>query len=178
LCRKEFINLEFKIKMNKVIVFISVFSISALAYSQQNDTSKVINLKEVEIQGQQSIGGMARMPDVKDNIIYAGKKTEVIQMDRINADLSTNNSRQVFAKVPGMSVWENDGSGIQVGVATRGLSPNRSWEFNVRQNGYDISPDIFGYPESYYNPPMEALNESKSFAVQPHCNTAHSLVAS
>ncbi|MBK7683159.1 MAG: hypothetical protein IPJ26_12180, partial [Bacteroidetes bacterium] len=45
---------------------------------------------------------------------------------KINADLSTNTSRQVFGKVPGMSIWENDGSGIQTSVATRGLSPNRS----------------------------------------------------
>ena len=63
------------------------------------------------------------------------------------------------AKVPGMSIWENDGSGIQAGVATRGLSPNRSWEFNVRQNGYDISSEVFGYPETYYTPPMEALEK-------------------
>jgi hypothetical protein len=26
------------------------------------------------------------------------------------------------------------------------LSPNRSWELNTRQNGYDISSDVFGYP--------------------------------
>mgnify|MGYP003859732877 FL=1 len=102
---------------------------------------------------------MERMPDTKENIIYAGKKTEVIQLDKINADLSTNNTRQVFAKVPGMSIWENDGSGIQAGVAARGLSPNRSWEFNVRQNGYDISSEVFGYPETYYTPPMEALKK-------------------
>ena len=58
-----------------------------------------------------------------------------------------------------MSIWENDGSGIQAGVAARGLSPNRSWEFNVRQNGYDISSEVFGYPETYYTPPMEALKK-------------------
>lgn len=114
-------------------------------------------LKEVEIE--QSLGGIVHMPYLKDNVIYAGKKTEVIQLNKINADLSTNNTRQVFAKVPGMSIWENDGSGIQAGVATRGLSPNRSWEFNVRQNGYDISSEVFGYPEAYYTPPMEALEK-------------------
>ncbi|MBC8081603.1 MAG: TonB-dependent receptor plug domain-containing protein, partial [Hymenobacter sp.] len=59
--------------------------------------------------------------------------------------------------VPGLIVWESDGSGQQINVATRGLSPNRSWEFNVRQNGYDVSADAFGYPEAYYNPPLEAV---------------------
>jgi len=106
-----------------------------------------------------SLGVIERLPDIRDNVIYAGKKTEVIRMDRINADLSKNSTRQVFAKVPGISIWENDCSGIQVGVASRGLSPNRSWEFNVRQNGYDISSEIFGYPEAYYTPPMEALEK-------------------
>jgi len=130
--------------------------LSLNVYSQI-DTTKNILLNEIEIKGDKSLGGISRMPMLKDNAIYAGKKTEVILMDKINADLSSNNARQVFNKVPGMSVWENDGSGIQMGIATRGLSPNRSWEFNVRQNGYDISSEVFGYPESYYSPPMEAL---------------------
>ncbi len=38
-----------------------------------------------------------------------------------------------------------------------GLDPNRTSNFNVRQNGYDISADALGYPESYYTPPAEAI---------------------
>ena len=129
------------------------------SYSQQDDTAKVISLQEIVIKENNFSTEIDRMPDMKENVIYAGKKTEVIQLDKINADLSTNNTRQVFAKVPGISIWENDGSGIQAGIASRGLSPNRSWEFNVRQNGYDISSEVFGYPETYYTPPMEALRK-------------------
>ena len=143
--------------MKRAITYIiCTFIIQSLS-AQYMDTTSTVHLNEVMIIEHQSLGGVDRMPAVKENVIYAGKKTEVIQLDRINADLSTNNTRQVFAKIPGMSIWENDGSGIQVGVASRGLSPNRSWEFNVRQNGHDISADAFGYPESYYSPPMEAL---------------------
>jgi Fe(3+) dicitrate transport protein len=144
--------------MNKshFIIYLGIVSFLK-SYSQQNDSVKVVPLQEVVIKEDHSLSEIERMPDMKGNVIYAGKKTEVIQLDKINADLSTNNTRQVFAKVPGMSIWENDGSGIQAGVAARGLSPNRSWEFNVRQNGYDISSEVFGYPESYYTPPMEAL---------------------
>lgn len=124
---------------------------------QETDTSKHSNLNEVIIKENQTSESIDRMPILKNNVIYAGKKTEVIQLDKTAADLSINNARQVFAKVPGMSVWENDGSGIQIGIASRGLSPNRSWEFNIRQNGYDISSEVFGYPETYYTPPLEAL---------------------
>ncbi len=118
---------------------------------------QIIQLGEIVIAGARGVRPADQLADVEGTSIFAGKKTEVVRMDRLDANLITNNARQVFAKVPGISVWENDGSGVQVGVASRGLSPNRSWEFNVRQNGYDISSDIFGYPEAYYNPPMEAV---------------------
>lgn len=138
-----------------IIVLIS----NTLLYSQQKDTLQKVDLEEIIITDKQSSTGIDRMPDVKDNVIYAGKKNEVVLLSKSNADLSTNNSRQLFVKVPGIHVWESDGSGIQTSIATRGLSPNRSWEFNVRQNGYDISPDIFGYPEAYYTPPTEAIEK-------------------
>lgn len=134
----------------------SLICISLAMNSQTADTIKTKELKPISVEANIP-GTVERMPEVKDGAIYSGKKNEVIQMESIKADLSTNNTRQIFAKVPGVHVWENDGSGIQVGIATRGLNPNRSWEFNVRQNGYDISSEIFGYPEAYYTPPMEAV---------------------
>lgn len=139
------------------IILLNVLTINGIA--QKKDTTKAIILNQIEVMEERSTTGITKLPDLKDNVIYAGKKNEVIQLSNSHADLSTNNARQVFAKVPGISVWENDGSGIQMGVASRGLSPNRSWEFNVRQNGSDISSEAFGYPEAYYTPPMEALEK-------------------
>lgn len=144
--------------MNKVPFLIALATCCALSFkAQTNDSLKVLNFNEVIIKDESNLGGTDKLSDLKDNVIYAGKKNDIILLSKINADLSTNNSRQIFAKVPGISIWESDGSGIQTSVASRGLSPNRSWEFNVRQNGYDISPDVFGYPESYYSPPTEAI---------------------
>jgi Fe(3+) dicitrate transport protein len=89
--------------------------------------------------------------------IYAAKKTNVVLTENLDANVALNNPRQVFAKVAGMVAIENDGTGLQNNLAFRGLSSNRSWEFNNRQNGYDISADNFGYPETYYAPPMELV---------------------
>ena len=94
---------------------------------------------------------------VDGTTITAGRRNELIKPREVNANLVQNNMRQVMARIPGLMVWENDGSGQQINIATRGLSPNRSWEFNVRQNGYDVSADAFGYPEAYYAPPLEAV---------------------
>jgi Fe(3+) dicitrate transport protein len=118
---------------------------------------KTVLLSDVVISDKSSIKNIERMPDVKDNIIYAGKKNEVIKLNASTANLSQNVSRQVFARVPGIQIWESDGSGVQIGIAARGLSPNRMWEFNTRQNGYDISADPFGYPEAYYTPSLESI---------------------
>ncbi len=97
------------------------------------------------------------MKDVEDMSIYAGKKSEVIVVDSLVVNAATNNARQVYARVPGLNIWENDGAGIQLSIGGRGLDPNRTSNFNVRQNGYDISADALGYPESYYTPPIEGV---------------------
>lgn len=108
--------------------------------------------------GKEKTFGITRLKPVEGVAIYAAKKTEVVVMDDITANLATNNARQVFAKVAGLNIWESDGAGIQLGIGARGLNPKRTTEFNTRQNGYDISADALGYPESYYSPPTEALD--------------------
>ena len=100
-----------------------------------------------------------RMKAIEGDILTQGKKTEVISIESIDANKATNSSRQIFARVPGLNIWESDGSGIQIGLGGRGLNPSRNVNFNTRQNGYDISADALGYPESYYTPPSEAVDE-------------------
>ncbi|MFH5833827.1 TonB-dependent receptor domain-containing protein [Halalkalibaculum sp. DA384] len=101
--------------------------------------------------------GITRMRSVEGVTINESKKNEVVVVEEIAANLATNNSRQVFAKVPGLNIWQSDEAGVQLGIGGRGLSPNRSSNFNTRQNGYDIAADALGYPESYYTPPVRAL---------------------
>lgn len=99
---------------------------------------------------------VGRMPLIRGTQITTGTNA-VIQVESLSGAKSTANPREMFAKVPGLNIFENDGAGIQVGIGGRGLSPNRTANFNTRQNGYDISADALGYPESYYTPPFEAL---------------------
>ncbi|MCB0802497.1 MAG: TonB-dependent receptor [Flavobacteriales bacterium] len=116
------------------------------------------NIKEVQIvEKKQNEYGIGRLKPVEGTAIYAGKKSEVVTIDDMAVNQATNNSRQIYAKVAGLNIWENDGAGIQLGIGGRGLSPNRVSNFNTRQNGYDISADALGYPESYYSPSAEAI---------------------
>jgi Fe(3+) dicitrate transport protein len=124
---------------------------------ESNDTLHVRSLPDVTVVGRNSKSDYQQMPEIVGTNIYAGKKNALIVLDNVQGNVVTNNMRQVLAKVPGIHIWESDPSGIQIGIAARGLSPNRSWEFNVRQNGYDIAADPFGYPEAYYNPQLQAV---------------------
>jgi Fe(3+) dicitrate transport protein len=102
--------------------------------------------------------GITRLKDVDGAGIYAGKKSEVVVLRDITANTATNNARQIYSKVAGLNIYENDGgAGLQLSIGGRGLDPNRVSNFNTRQNGYDISADALGYPESYYTPPAEVL---------------------
>lgn len=116
-------------------------------------------LDEITVKEKQTDFGFSRLRGVENVGIYEGKKTEVITPEQLVANLSTNNARQIFSRVAGLNIWENEGGGLQLSIGGRGLDPNRTSNFNVRQNGYDISADALGYPESYYTPPIEAVGK-------------------
>ena len=120
----------------------------------------MINLSEVVINKQkEKVFALNKLKDIEGTAIYAGKKTEVISVDKLTANKATNNTRQIFSQVVGLTINETSDGGLQLSIGGRGLDPNRTANFNTRQNGYDISADVLGYPESYYAPPVEALAE-------------------
>ena len=98
-----------------------------------------------------------QLPPEKGTYIFSGKKTEIISLANIPADVTNKTARQVFAKVPGIFVYDMDGSGNQVNIAARGLDPHRGWEFNIRKDGILTNSDMYGYPASHYSMPFESI---------------------
>jgi len=118
------------------------------------------DLTEVEVvEANRSSLGMKQLKYIEVDGLYAAKKNDIVVTDEMAANISTNNSRQVFSKVAGINVQETDAGGLQMGIGVRGLDPKRTTNFNTRQDGYDISADALGYPESYYTPPLEAVEQ-------------------
>jgi Fe(3+) dicitrate transport protein len=144
-------------KITKLILssFTLILS-SQFAISQEKDSAKALD--PVIVTGYKALNGVGHMMDIKGDIIYAGKKTEVILVDSLDANKAINNSRQILGRIPGLNIVETESSGFTAnGIATRGLNPVQSIEMNTRQNGYNISADIYGYNEAYYIPPMEGV---------------------
>ncbi|MFV9482825.1 TonB-dependent receptor domain-containing protein [Christiangramia sp. ASW11-125] len=118
------------------------------------------NLSEVMITNRrEQIFALRKLRKVEGTAIYAGKKSEVVLLDKTVGNLAANNARQIYNQVVGLNIYDNGDAGLQLNIGGRGLDPNRTQNFNTRQNGYDISADVLGYPESYYTPPAEALKE-------------------
>lgn len=135
-------------------------SFSASAHTEIVVLEKLTKLSEVIVTKQrEKLSAIRKLKDIEGTAIYAGKKTEVVQLDKVIANKATNNARQIFSQVVGLTINESNDGGLQLSIGGRGLDPNRTSNFNTRQNGYDISADVLGYPESYYATPTEALDE-------------------
>ena len=142
--------------MTRILFSIAILGLSTPLFSQDS-ILKISTQSDVLVRTYQI---MKQLPDSTYNMkIVSGKKMEIISLNALQLDLSTNNYRQLFKRTPGIYVSEHDASGLQTSISTRGLSANRSWEFNMRQNGYDIAADPSGYPESYYTPTLDAVSK-------------------
>jgi Fe(3+) dicitrate transport protein len=137
-------------------LFILVF-IASLSLFSQTDTLSGQILDKVVVKSYRLGDVTVKLPNVHGMYIIGGRKNEVLTIQELPANLAEKTGRQLFAKVPGAFIYDMDGSGNQINVATRGLDAHRSWEFNVRQNGVMINSDIYGYPASHYSMPMEAI---------------------
>ncbi len=150
-----------------VTIFSFQYNILEQTILVKGDTSNTFRLEplgeelsEVLIrQRREKIFNLGRLKPVEGTAIFAGKKTEVVLVDQTVGNLASNNARQIYAQVVGLNIYENSDAGLQLNIGGRGLDPNRSSNFNIKQNGYDISADVLGYPESYYTPPAEALSQ-------------------
>jgi Fe(3+) dicitrate transport protein len=122
---------------------------------------RTVTLSEVEIRSDAKESGLSGLflSDVVGFQLYSGKKTELIIPEELPVNLSMNRAREIFISVPGLNIWESSSAGLGTEIGGRGLSPVRSSNFNIRQNTYDISADALGYPDAYYTPPVEIVDQ-------------------
>ena len=122
-----------------------------------NDSLTARTLKQVTVKGARSVV-VESLPNIYGTYLMGGKRSESIRLSEIDANVAEKTPRQVFARIPGVFVYDMDGTGNQINIATRGLDPHRSWENNVRQNSVITNSDMYGYPASHYSPPMESID--------------------
>jgi len=148
--------------MQITIVLFLLFAVLQTSYAQKElkeDSLKTYKFKGVSVLGTRYIESSGILPSVNETFIIAGKKSEVLFIKDHPAILAEKTGRQLFSRIPGAFIYDMDGAGNQVNVATRGLDPHRSWELNVRHNGVITNSDMYGYPASHYSMPMESIEK-------------------
>ena len=123
---------------------------SSVAQDQFNQAKE----KEVTVTAVKPEENVPFLPDVQGTKIHAGKKTSNIDLNGLSAT-TNNNYRQTFVKAPGLLVSEETTPLFSVGY--RGLEPHRGQFTQVMKDGVPIHADMFGYPESYYTPPLQTI---------------------
>ncbi len=143
--------------MKQLLLVSTAVLLVGSAFGQGEDSLKIHELPAFEIQGERAIQDIQRLDPIQGTYIHSGKKSEVINLTEKNTAVSEKYGRQIFSKIPGVFVYDMDGTGNQMNIATRGLDPHRGWEFNIRKDGIVTNTDMYGYPASHYNIPMEAV---------------------
>ncbi len=128
-----------------------------LAANEKEAKKNITTLKEVVVKAKaDTISGVQSLPDTQGAKVYSGKKTSVINLGE-RSPIVNSNQRQVFQKTPGVLLSEESTPLFSLGY--RGLNPDRAQFMQVMKDGIPIAADLFGYPEAYYIPPTEVVEQ-------------------
>lgn len=139
-----------------ILLFYFSFEIKA---QTQEDSLHIFIAPSIIIEGKSFQPDASYLPKVQGTYIFSGIKNEVIDLSKKSVSMAEKVGRQIFAKVPGIFVYDMDGTGNQINISARGLDAHRGWEFNIRKDGVITNSDMYGYPASHYNIPMEAVEK-------------------
>ena len=109
--------------MNRLVVTL-ILLVTGVAGMAQVDSLATRQLDEVTVKAYRFT--MERMSTTMGTRMFGNKKNEVIQVQSLDANISEKTPRQIFAKVPGVFVYDMDGTGNQTNISTRGLDPHRA----------------------------------------------------
>lgn len=94
--------------------------------------------------------------DASDTLVRAsGSKTTVERVDLERQQPMSAN--EVFRRVPGVTVREEDGMGMRLNIGIRGFNPSRTRLVLVTEDGVPVVVSPYGEPEMYYSPPIERI---------------------
>ena len=86
-----------KIKLTSTLILFLFIS----NHTSAQIKNRTILLNEINIEAYKTVNGVGHLPETKNGIIYAGKKTEIILVDSLDANKAINNTRQILGRIPG-----------------------------------------------------------------------------
>jgi Fe(3+) dicitrate transport protein len=72
--------------------------------------------------------------------------------------IAPTSSNEVFRKVPGINVADEEGAGLRLNIGIRGLDPDRSRNVLMLEDGIPIALNPYGEPEMYFTPSIDKVS--------------------
>ncbi len=129
-----------------LVLLFTAITASAQENQKNSDTLKSVTASEVVIVEDRSTL-FRKVP---------GALTVVTSKDIVRIGPLSGN--EVFRKVPGLNVVNEEEIGLRINVGIRGLDPDRSRGVLMLEDGVPIALNPYGEPEMYYTPPMERMS--------------------
>ncbi len=82
----------------------------------------------------------------------------LIQNQILN-NIRTISGNEVFKKIPGLNIVDEEGLGLRSNIGIRGLDPDRSRTVLVMEDGIPIALAPYGEPEMYYTPAIDRMSK-------------------
>lgn len=124
----------------------TVVSMMAMAQSSETaDTTSAVDMPQIEIVSQRD----RLLSSVPGSVARMGSGSI-----RKIAPVSAN---ELFRKIPGLNVVDEEGIGLRLNIGIRGLDPDRSRNVLMLEDGIPVALNPYGEPEMYFTPPVDRM---------------------
>ena len=113
---------------------------------QPSDTLRQIEVPEVTI--------IAQKDQILSGVPGSASYVKPADLRRV-VPISGN---EIFRKLPGIHVVDEEGIGLRANIGIRGLDPDRSANVLVLEDGIPVQLNPYGEPELYYTPSMDRMS--------------------
>ncbi|MBL7825373.1 MAG: TonB-dependent receptor [Saprospiraceae bacterium] len=128
-----------------LIILISCFVFTLQAQEAQTDSTMLVEGPSIVI--------IAQKDRLLSGVPGSASYIKPLEMKRI-LPLTGN---EVFRKIPGVNVVEEEGLGLRTNIGIRGLDPDRSSNVLVLEDGIPVQLNPYGEPEMYYSPSIDRM---------------------
>jgi Fe(3+) dicitrate transport protein len=93
---------------------------------------------------------------IQDRFVRIPGSADIIGRAQIQA-IAPVSSNEVFRRISGLHVVEEEGVGLRANIGIRGLDPDKSRTVLMLEDGIPIALAPYGEPEMYYTPSMDRM---------------------
>ncbi|MBP6827616.1 MAG: TonB-dependent receptor plug domain-containing protein [Saprospiraceae bacterium] len=129
----------------------SFFALLFFTFRLSAQTAETDSLKEARVP---QVVVIAQKDRLLSGVPGAASYVKPLELRRM-APLTGN---EVFRKLPGVHVVDEEGIGLRTNIGIRGLNPDRSSNVLVLEDGIPVQLNPYGEPEMYYTPAIDRMS--------------------